>query len=76
MILRNIVLVAAMLFAASCSLPRGAALQSEVTSAAKAEDAPYAVYNVNRVSVQNFAHWPRTVLYHNWITGPSGPASR
>ncbi len=64
-----------LLFLAACSLPRGAALQSEVTKAADAEDAPFAVYPVTRTTVDDFQRWPRTVLYHNWLAEPRGLAS-
>ncbi len=63
------------LFLAACSLPRGAALQSEVIAAADEPDAPFSVYPVTRDTVGLFAKWPRTVLYHNWLTNPRGASS-
>lgn len=60
---------------AACSLPRGAALQSEVIKAADKEDAPFAVYPVTRDTVNNYLQWPHTVLFHNWLANPRGSAS-
>lgn len=59
----------------ACSLPRGAALQSEIISAADDEDAPFAVYPVNRASVGNFQSWPRRSGYQSWVGRSRGPAS-
>lgn len=59
----------------ACSLPRGAALQSEVTKAADRDTAPFAVYNVTRDSVDGFAAWPRWRGYTGWVGPTSGPVS-
>ena len=58
-----------------CSLPRGAALQSEVIAASDAEDAPFAVYTVTRESVKDFATWPRRNGNTSWFGSTRGPAS-
>ena len=73
--MRNPVILAAVLFLAACSLPRGAALQSEVIKAADAEDAPFAVYPVTRDTVAVFKDWPRSYLYSNWLSMSRGPSS-
>lgn len=74
--MRNSAIILGLLLAlAACSLPRGAALQSEVIKAADAEDAPFAVYPINRATVNDYQHWPRTVLFHNWLSNPRGSAS-
>jgi polysaccharide export outer membrane protein len=59
----------------ACSLPRGAALQSEVIKSSKQEDAPFAVYAVSRDTVATFASWPHWHGYSSWIGRTRGPAS-
>lgn len=59
----------------ACSLPRGAALQSEIISAANDENAPFAVYPVNRESVVGLQKWPRWAGYQSWVGRTRGPAS-
>ena len=60
---------------AACSLPRGAALHSEIVKAADDEDAPFAVYPVTRDTVADFSKWPRWHGYVSWIGSTRGPAS-
>ena len=67
-------LIAVVLLSA-CSLPRGAALQSEVIKAASDVDAPFAVYPVNRDSVARYASWPRHYSYLAWAGPTRGPSS-
>ena len=65
----------ALVLLAGCSLPRGAALQSEVIKAADAEDAPFAVYPVTRNSVDDYAKWPRSFRFNGWVGSTRGPVS-
>ncbi len=66
-------LTACLLVLCACSLPGGAALQSEVLAAADDEDAPFAVYPVTRSSVEGFAAWPRFSGYTSWVGATRGP---
>ena len=73
--MKSIFLVFFMVVLSACSLPRGAALQSEIISAADDEDAPFAVYAVNRTNVADFRSWPRWNGYESWVGRTRGPAS-
>jgi len=59
----------------ACSLPRGAALQSEVTKSSDLENAPFAVYAVSRDTIETFSSWPHSHSYSSWIGRTRGPAS-
>ena len=69
------ILVGILFFLAACSLPRGAAIQSEVVDASSAEDAPFAVYAVQRDTVEEFESWPKWHGYVSWLGSTRGPAS-
>jgi len=64
-----------LLLLAACSLPRGAALQSEVLRASDAEDTPFAVYPVNRATLADLQSWPRVSSFNSWIGKTRGPSS-
>lgn len=68
------VLAAALL--TGCSLPRGAALQSEITSPSRAEEAGIAVHPVTRAFLPVVAHWPvaQTAGYAGWPHDRAGAA--
>ncbi|WP_179378102.1 polysaccharide biosynthesis/export family protein [Jannaschia marina] len=58
---------------ASCSLPRGAALQSEVLKADEDVNADFAVYPVTRALLPSVLEWPRVNDVHlGWITTSHG----
>jgi polysaccharide export outer membrane protein len=61
----------------ACALPRGAALESEITSAAHNERPNYQVVEVTRASVPIIAHWPATgwTEGYRWLSGTRGPKS-
>lgn len=61
----------------ACALPRGAALEYEITSAAHNERPNYAVVEVTRASVPIIAHWPPTgwTEGYRWLSGTRGPKS-
>jgi polysaccharide export outer membrane protein len=62
-------LLAACLVLAACSLPRGAALQSEVLATADDETAAFAVYPVTRDLLPAIGQWPLTGEQHfSWIS--------
>ncbi len=73
------ILVACLLGAllVGCSLPRGAALQSEVLKASNDADLPFQVVEVTRFRVNDLARWPATGWsgsYH-WPQAGRGPDS-
>lgn len=74
--LRNALVVTLLGLLAACSLPRGAALQSEVLAAANEEFPQIAVYPVTRAKLAQYARWPRTgkVNRHGWISHQHQPA--
>jgi polysaccharide export outer membrane protein len=58
-----------------CALPRGAALQSEVTANASSESADFAVYPVTRAMLDTYRAWPGTgdVTRYSWVGKQKGP---
>ncbi len=74
---RNLLLIAAMSVLAACSLPRGAALQSEIINAADKPEANFSVVPVTRASAAVIAKWPATGWSggYTWLPRAKGPAS-
>lgn len=71
MIGRLAALCLAFALVAGCSLPRGAALSSEVLREQDREQPTFSVIPVNRANVDALSHWPATGWsggYH-WLTG-------
>ncbi|SHF76029.1 polysaccharide export outer membrane protein [Litoreibacter ascidiaceicola] len=68
--------VAALL--SGCALPRGAALQSEITKNADDENAQFAVHPVTKTFLPRYAKWPSTggVSRFSWISKQRGPIGR
>lgn len=66
-----------MLLMAGCSIPRGAALSSEILSQQNSEDASFQVVSVSRDNVQGLHSWPITGWSgsYNWLSNPRGPQS-
>ncbi len=62
---------------AGCSLPRGAALQSEITEEVHNGLPSYSVVDVTRNTVPQIAEWPVTGWSgsYNWLSGTRGPRS-
>lgn len=60
-----------------CSLPRGAALSSEVLREQNADNPSFAVVTVSRSNTPQVASWPATGWSggYNWISAKSGPNS-
>lgn len=71
------VLIAATMLV-GCALPRGAALQTEITKSANDEDAQIAVYPVTKDLLPRFVKWPSTggVSRFNWVGKQGGPIGR
>jgi polysaccharide export outer membrane protein len=65
------------LLVGACSLPRGAALQSEVLNEARQDNPTFQVVPVTRANMPGVASWPMTgqQLNFNWIGASDGPAS-
>lgn len=61
----------------ACSLPRGAALQQEITRAEKDETANVQVVPVARTNVKTLAGWPATGWHghYHWFETGQGPSS-
>ncbi|MFQ5437558.1 MAG: polysaccharide biosynthesis/export family protein, partial [Paracoccaceae bacterium] len=70
--------VSCLVFLSACEAPRGAALQSEVLSKSKTEEADFAVYVVEKSLLPTVAKWPRTgaVRSDGWIPRRRGPSSQ
>ena len=63
----------ALTLAACGSLPRGAAIEKEVTQDATAPESDIAVYPVTRAFLPSIAQWPRTgEARHGWIGASRG----
>lgn len=62
---------------AACSLPRGAALQSEILTEQNAQTPSFAVVPVTRASAARIAHWPVTGWSggYRWLQADRGPDS-
>ena len=62
---------------AACSLPRGAAIESEVTRNQDDADASFSVVAVDRDSVQGLSTWPATGWqgHYKWFSANRGPKS-
>jgi polysaccharide export outer membrane protein len=62
---------------AGCTLPRGAALQTEVIASSKAESRDFAHYKISRETLAALERWPagkHARPAHGWLTG--GPGGR
>ncbi|MBN9886102.1 polysaccharide export protein [Pelagibaca abyssi] len=78
LVLRNFFAAcAALLLIASCSLPRGAALQSEVLNESSAENPTFQVVAVTRANMPAIASWPQTGLgnEYGWPSTSTGANS-
>lgn len=74
---RVTIVALAVLLVGACNLPRGAAVQSEITHAANAESAPFSVVPVSRGNINTLRKWPVTgwAGHYHWFGGHSGPKS-
>lgn len=62
---------------ASCGLPRGAALQSEIVGSSDSAAVDFAVYPVTRALLPSVAEWPQVNQPHlGWITASQGSRGR
>lgn len=69
------VTVFAMFVLAGCSLPRGAALETEIAQANQSEEQGYSVEYVTRDNLKSLASWPETGWHghYHWLASQSGP---
>lgn len=75
--LKNILAVLCIITLSACSLPRGAALSSEILQEKGAEQPSYSVIHVTRSNMAGLATWPATGWtgrYH-WLRNSRGPNS-
>lgn len=75
--MRFLLVLPLVLLLSACTLPRGAAIQSEVTRNANAEDATFSVVSVTRDSIDRLQAWPVTgwAGQYHWFSGTRGPKS-
>ncbi len=73
-LLRIVFVLMASLVLTACSLPRGAAIQSEIVNEQTAEDPNFQVIPVTRANISSIAAWPGKVYYHHahWPQTTSG----
>ncbi|MFZ5963553.1 polysaccharide biosynthesis/export family protein [Thalassococcus sp. BH17M4-6] len=66
-----------LLLLAACSLPRGAALQSEVLDEAQADNPTFQVVAVTRANMPAVSRWPATGEngHYHWLNHTGGPSS-
>ncbi len=71
-------LVAFSLILTGCTLPRGAALQSEIVKGSEDEGADFAVHVVTKDLLPKYKKWPRTgnVKRYKWLGKTRGPIGR
>ena len=74
---RLLVLLGFSLFLGACSLPRGAALQSEILSESDSETPSFQVVHVTRDITPQLAEWPATGWHghYHWFGSDHGPDS-
>lgn len=75
--LRNTLVVLCVLSLTACSLPRGAALSSEILKEKGAEQPTYSVIPVTRSNMAQLAGWPTTgwAGHYHWLRSGRGPNS-
>jgi len=75
---RYVGVVALVAILTGCALPRGAALQTEITKVADSENPQFAVYPVTEAQLATYAKWPSTggISRFGWIGKQRGPIGR
>lgn len=74
---KKLAVIAALFALTACSLPRGAALQAEITSELNGSSPSFAVEEVTRASVARLASWPATGWHghYHWPKATRGAKS-
>ena len=75
--IRLLTICLTVLMIGACSLPRGAAIQSEIISGQNSESAPFDVVPVTRANINDLHTWPVTGWdgQYNWFSRNRGPKS-
>lgn len=75
--LRAVLVCALVLFVGACTLPRGSAIQEEITLSQDSAAAPFAVVPVTRGNINALQTWPMTgaTNEYRWFSGQHGPKS-
>lgn len=75
--IRSFGLICLVMILSACSLPRGAALQSEILHEREAETPTFQVVRVTRESVDHIRHWPATGWsgQYRWFSTSTQPDS-
>lgn len=76
-IVKLLAICSCVLLAASCSIPRGAALSSEILKEQESTDPSYEVIAVTRDRMADLRDWPETGWSgsYTWMSGNRGPQS-
>ena len=74
---RSIVICVSCAVLAACTLPCGAAIQSEITRNQNAEDAAFSVVPIGRDNIDTLREWPVTgwAGHYHWFSDARGPKS-
>ena len=74
---KKLAIIVAVMSLSACSLPRGAAMQSEIIEQAEASESSFAVEEVTRDNVTRLASWPATGWHghYHWPQASRGPGS-
>ncbi|WP_223421897.1 polysaccharide biosynthesis/export family protein [Tateyamaria pelophila] len=74
---RAVLVCLTVLLVGACSLPRGSAIQEEITLSQSSAEAPFAVVPVSRSNINALRTWPMTgsSQKYGWFSGQSGPKS-
>lgn len=76
-LVRLVLAIAATTFAVGCTLPRGAAVQSEILNNSDSDQAGFAVYPVTRSLLPTVHQWPLVGEQHlSWVSASSGSNSQ
>ncbi len=73
----RVILCLTVLLVSACTLPRGSAIQQEITISQDSPAAPFAVVPVSRANINTLQTWPSTgsVRQYRWFSGHAGPKS-
>lgn len=77
-IVKLVAICSCVLLTASCSIPRGAALSSEILKEKRSEEPSFAVVPVSRSNVKALHTWPVTGWdgHYHWIGNQRGPSGQ
>jgi polysaccharide export outer membrane protein len=72
---KPLILTGALIALSACSLPRGAAITSEIATSAQSETQHFAVEHVTRDNLTDLQKWPQTGWHghYHWFASQRGP---